>query len=615
MSKFMIDSFFSIDLLFKNIDLAENAELYFIADDLREFAGPITTFDLDKKVKPFFHSGLYNTSGLYVILVEPSTEKKPKSKLFVSEIWYEENANQKKSRVSGISPGAACYPEYNNQSFSIGRVTFPNRRNCTFSVVNNENNNRTPFVLTARHCIVQPMTSVNLTASDIAASQAASFAMPQRRQCGSSSMDETDRWQSTGAQFLASQWPSDHLLLQLNHALPISIQYLGWDRTNQPNGTLTYSLHNPGGTFYNGRQVLSMGFITSSTLSGNKYNQLWTLGETLGGSSGGPLIKRSDNRITGGLSFELTYDKYFKLSNAWNTSTGPLRPHLSPNQNLTTIGALNPTLIVGPSILCFNQTATLTMPNLRPNESVTWSVSGGIQILSSTAQSVTVRAHIPGFLGNSTVTASYNAPQELNSGLLPYSTSFRFWVGNPTVSVTNTTTNFTSSGFNMTLSQSNINSLVINNTSSITNASWSFPTNWSVSNTSGLNTNIFSWSGSGSFSCTVSNACGSTSANFSPSSVAIINPSIIFPNIAADEINLKFSKNDIGLYDVPDQINIIQSGTSRLLFKKKLSKAEVIEIEQTGLFKIDLKNFSNGVYIVNLDFKGKRESNKLIIEK
>jgi hypothetical protein len=58
--KFMIDAFFNIDLLFENIDLAENAELYFISDDLREFAGPITTFDLGKKVKPFFHSGLYN---------------------------------------------------------------------------------------------------------------------------------------------------------------------------------------------------------------------------------------------------------------------------------------------------------------------------------------------------------------------------------------------------------------------------------------------------------------------------------------------------------------------------------------------------------------------------
>lgn len=614
-SKLEIDPFLNIDLLFEKIVLNDGAELYFISGDLREYAGPITTNDLERKEKAFLHSGLYNSNSLYVILIEAEEARKPKSKLFISEFWYEEKNDNKKARISGVSPGAACYPEYNNQSFSIGRITIPNRRSCTFSIVNNESNDRTPYMLTARHCIVNPITSVNLTASDITASNSASVVIPQRRQCGSTTLDEVNRWQATGATYLSSQWPSDHLLLKLNSGLPISIQYLGWDRTDQPVSTQTYSLHNPGGTFYNGRQVLSIGYITSNTASGNKYNQYWTLGETKEGSSGGPLIKKSDNKIVGCLSFELTYDKYYKLSNAWNTSTNPLKTYLSPNQNLTSINALNPTKIVGPAILCYNQTSTLTMPNLLPSESVTWSVSGGLQILSSTGQSVTVKANISGYTGNVTVTASYNALQSLNSSLLPYSTSYNFWVGQPSISVTNTTTNSTSGGYSITLSQSNTNTLVINNNSVINNVIWSFPSGWSVSNTTGFNTNIYSWSGSGPFSLSTSNVCGTTNSNFFPSAVATINPTVVFPNIASDEISLRFEKNEDGFYEIPDYVTIIQSPNAKTLMKKRISKIDISEIKENGLLRLDLGKLGDGTYIVNLDFGSRRESNKIIIQK
>ncbi len=462
---------------------------------------------------------------------------------------------------------------------------------------------------------------MNLTTADQQVINNSLIRIPFRRICGTTT-NEPLRWQSTGGTYLAAQWPSDHLLFRLNDILPLSIKYLGWDRTNTPNSTSIYSLHHPSGSPYNYFQHYSNGYISGSTINGNKYKVRWTVGETTTGSSGGPLIRASDNKVIGGVSLDGTIisigtaDTYFfKLSNAWNTNTGGLNSFLSPIQNLTTINAHDPVLMTGPTILCFNQTATINMPNLLPAENVTWTVTGGVAIVSSTGKSVNIIANNSGFQGNVTVTAAFIAPTQPNANFVPFNVSFTFWVGKPIFSVTNTTINSMSTGNSISLSLSNQNNLKINNLSQITSATWSFPTSWNVSNTSGFNTSIYSWSGSGPMSVTSTNTCGISSSTFFVNTVATIPPATVFPNIATEELNFSFSKNEINQFVIPNQIQIVDVVSTQILFEKKFSIEEKKNMYSTGFYSIKLNNIKTGLHILNAYFDNRVESNKIIIEK
>ncbi len=58
-------------------------------------------------------------------------------------------------------------------------------------------------------------------------------------------------------------------------------------------------------------------------------------------------------------------------------------------------------------IICYGTNTTITLPHVLPTETATWGVTGGISIIDSTHNSITVTATNPGTNGAASVTATF----------------------------------------------------------------------------------------------------------------------------------------------------------------------------------------------------------------
>ncbi|QDU66674.1 trypsin-like serine peptidase [Engelhardtia mirabilis] len=110
----------------------------------------------------------------------------------------------------------------------------------------------------------------------------------------------------SGATNLASYQSSDGRLLRINSNIPSNYNpyFAGWNRTTQ-NPTFAMSMHHPSGGVKkisidnNGATKVSVGFQGIGTVQA--WNCNWNVGDTLGGSSGGPLFDQN-GQLRGGLT-------------------------------------------------------------------------------------------------------------------------------------------------------------------------------------------------------------------------------------------------------------------------------------------------------------------------
>lgn len=181
------------------------------------------------------------------------------------------------------------------------------------------------------------------------------------------------------------------------------------------------------------------------------------------------------------------------------------------------------------------------------------------------------------------------------------------------MSVTNTTTDHTSSGYVMNMSPSATNNLHFNyERSSVTSVSWSFPGGWSTSGTTGYDVSVWSWSGSSSFTVTATNICGSASAFFHPNSTGsrmAANNSSIYPNVARDYVRVSLKARD---WSQVTSVRIIDSGTGMVSYSKDIRGTSGLRPDNA--LEIDLKNISEGKYILEIQYVDARDSHHLIIE-
>lgn len=600
-------------LMFEKLKLSPLSELYFISSGFHEFAGPITEKSINKKEKPFLHSGDLLGNGMYVVLIDKSNIKNNvKTSFKITSITFKEKKDFKSARISGVAPSSHCYPEYNDFANSSGRVRFFGRDYCSFTLINNELNNRRRLALSARHCLKTNILDFNIDPSDYGSPVTnASFYIPYRYLCGTST-DEGVRYQCTGATYLTSRWAQDFLLVEMDDQPPIFVKYLGWDRNNYSQPTSIFSLHNSGGTPYNGRQHISFGNINNDA-DVNKYKITWTLGETKPGGSGGPLFRTGFNQIIGGLSYAIGgVDRYFKLSSSWNPTTSDnLKQYLSPNQNLLSMQWLDPVAMAGPSVVCFGQNATINMPNLIGSESVTWSVGSGLNIVSNTGKSITVTPSSSNSIGKIAVTASYFALQnDVNTATNLFTKTFDIWVGKPTIVVKNSTTNSTASGNAINFSTSQTNNLSLINGASISSASWSFPTNWNKSSSTGFSTQVYSYTGAGPFTVSATNSCGISTNTFFVNSVALVKDEglVIFPNVARETLYIKVNKD----WKLPNSIQLINTSGTQILQNTKIEELEFNPDEHLLSLKTN-KNI-HGLVKIKLNFNDSELIRNLVVE-
>jgi hypothetical protein len=213
---------------------------------------------------------------------------------------------------------------------SVALLTLGNGYLCSASLMNNTRNDKTPFLLTANHC---------LEISDPAYWTVRFNWMSPNPICGTGedSDDLQTNFTMSGAELKANNELSDFALVEMFSSIPGSwdIAFAGWDNTDidpefevgihHPNGDMMKICRDDSGAVKenaNGTEVWLIGGVSVGTGNG------WEYGTTESGSSGSPLFDQ-DGRVIGqlyagqsfcdGLQNNNDYDIYGRFGVSWNS--------------------------------------------------------------------------------------------------------------------------------------------------------------------------------------------------------------------------------------------------------------------------------------------------------
>ena len=244
---------------------------------------------------------------------------------------------------------------------AVALLNLGNGHLCSASLTNNAKNDKTPYLLTANHCLQNSnpaLWSVRfnwVSPTPVCAT-------------GEESGDLQTNFTISGAELKANNSVSDFALVKLFDPIPGSwdVAFAGWDNS-ETNPQFEVGIHHPNGDIMkrcrdnsgaqkvdaNGTQVWLIGGGTHGTGNG------WELGTTESGSSGSPLFDQN-GRIIGqlyagqsacnGLENNHDYDIYGRFGISWNNGNSPetrLKDWLDPaNTGLTTVETLQNLLTV-----------------------------------------------------------------------------------------------------------------------------------------------------------------------------------------------------------------------------------------------------------------------------
>lgn len=509
---------------------------------------------------------------------------------------------------TGCIPDAMCYNDWQNECEAVARIVVGGFGG-TGTLINNEAQDRRPFFLTALH-VVDLNDDGNIDQAEINALATAQFQFDFRNNSCNGTLVTTNT--RTGAILRAFNPQTDMALLELSQEIPLAwvATYAGWTRNSGTPNYITV-IHHPHG---NPQRLSYSGLygVQNHPFSSNYWQVTnWALGVVTPGSSGSALFNQYHQivgQLKGGAS-SCTYvdfnDRFGKFHISWDNNpnaNSQLRAWLSPNQNLFDMSHLIPLRIDGAKEVCYGQNTVINMPNLRPNETVSWSASGNLQIVSSTIHSVTVTPTSAGSGGMGTVTAQVSQPGQPNPGPVVHN----IHVGAPLSSdiiLHNTTTSSQANNFGtIGICSNTSNSLYISsNQSNLTNASWSFPGGWS-SWTSGINATVTPSGYGSTIYVTAANQCGYAS---SPAAFFVNMFSCgsyyqysITPNPAKDFITINFEVSEEEK-NFPEKFELYnETNGSKVLEINTESKEQIATLKSNRRLIINVANLSRGKYIL-----------------
>lgn len=218
---------------------------------------------------------------------------------------------------------------------------------CSSSLINTTLGDKTPYLLTANHC---------LESSDPSFWSVRFNWMSPSPICGTEeeSLDIQTNFTMSGAQLKANNAISDFALVELHNEIPDSwdVAFAGWDK-NDDLPSMEIGIHHPNGDIMkicrddsgavkenaNGTEVWLIGGVSVGTGDG------WEIGTTESGSSGSPLFNE-EGRIIGqlyagqafcnGTENNNDYDIYGRFGISWNSGETPesrLKDWLDPNNS------------------------------------------------------------------------------------------------------------------------------------------------------------------------------------------------------------------------------------------------------------------------------------------
>ena len=288
-----------IGVHFRDFALADGEEVYVYgaATDSIVF-GPFT--DKGPWGSGEFWSGTVDGDTVVIEFYKRSDENGQGFEIFeISHILAELDWRLRSNEpdVLNCEVDASCYgdPEKN----AVGRIMFNDNgwKVCTGTLLNDLAQDRTPYFLTANHCVN----------SQAVAQTVEVYWFYQTTSCNSGVLRS---WVHSppGANLLAAQSSNDFSLLRLQNNAPNGAFFSAWTSAAQPINTSVFGLHHPGGdippdflsTSYLRRasgSIMNTNDNCPATGLQNAYGVGWTTGATEQGSSGSGLWNSSHRLI------------------------------------------------------------------------------------------------------------------------------------------------------------------------------------------------------------------------------------------------------------------------------------------------------------------------------
>lgn len=336
----------SISLIFGNYHLVGTARLFAYSPDKEILLGAFTAAN-NKESKRFVISPIPGEECIIELEVPYSDIERTEAKL--SAIIHDftgivAKSNRPLGKAGSCNIEVGCVTETEKLTTKNATIRLlSNGELCTGALINNSNNNATPYIITANHCI----------SNSNEADESIFYFNYESPFCGT--FDGDPAHTISGSTFKTGYTQADFALVQLTKKVPAKFQpyFAGWNIETAAADS-TYCWHHPRGD--NKKCAIDRDSPTTASwnenfLTDNFWNILrWDVGTTEIGSSGSPLFN-SKNQLVGTLSAGAAScsnpvnDLYSKLTENWQMNADgivPLRNFLDPGFSKQSIDGIDP---------------------------------------------------------------------------------------------------------------------------------------------------------------------------------------------------------------------------------------------------------------------------------
>jgi lysyl endopeptidase len=342
---------------FNKFHLPEGARLHIFNGDKTDLSKPYTQFD--NRANNILGSWFVQGQEIWLEYFEPAQINEP-FKLEIGSIIHGYRMGAVEEYIDvvtrGLNDSGACNYDVNcpvGEDFdslkdivkkAVALLNLGNGYLCSAVLLNNVENDKKPYLLTANHC---------LEGSNPALWSARFNWMSPSPVCGTGedTAEVANNFTLSGVEVRASNAQTDFALVELSNAIPDSwdITFAGWDATDEAPG-FEVGIHHPNGDIMkicrddsgavkesaNGVDVWLIGGVSIGTGNG------WELGTTESGSSGSPLFNQNGKVIgqlyagqafCNGTESNNDYDVYGRFGVSWdagNSSDKRLMDWLDP---------------------------------------------------------------------------------------------------------------------------------------------------------------------------------------------------------------------------------------------------------------------------------------------
>lgn len=402
----------ALSMHYNEFYIPEGGELFLYNENKRHVIGAFTSINNPTKTDLFSTAILQGETTTLEYIKPAWLEEDARINIFSISYFYRGVEGlvgyYKETKATSYGASGACEvdvacPEGNNwqdEKRGVALIFITDGATggfCSGTLVNNTNEDGTPYFLTADHCGGTDQASMGMWEFYF------NYEAPSCNYTGA----EPSYDMVAGCTFRArgpEVGGSDFLLLELNSTPPAGygVYYNGWDLSTT-GATSAIGIHHPAGDI---KKISKGGALTTSSYPDAEPNVHWEVvweatatnhGVTEGGSSGSPIFNETTKKVVGTLTGgaascanQTDPDYYGKIDYHWESNGGSnadqLQPWLDPSNTVTELDGWDPNAVADDLTADFQASQTNIMPATSINftdmstgtpTSWTWTFDGG----------------------------------------------------------------------------------------------------------------------------------------------------------------------------------------------------------------------------------------------